>query len=416
MTDPATRPAGSGSEPRIHDVAIAGAGAVGLLLACLLAQRGLDVVVLERRTAPGERTRAIGIHPPGLRALDAAGVGDDVRRRGVPIRDGVVTCEGRTLGRLAFDDEPVWSLPQRETEALLEARLAELAPAALRRGVDVTGLRRAEPVVEIIGRHEDADARGTAAHGVAAELAGDGWAARVPVSGERVVRARYVVGADGVRSRVRTAAGLGWAAQRGSALYVMGDSDDATDAPVTALLRFEPSGVVESFPLPGGRRRWVAWVRRAPDPLTPSALATIVTARTGASFDLAGATEPSAFTARQHLADRFAHGRIALVGDAAHEVSPIGGQGMNLGWLDAVRLDADLARALADGAPEHPLTGYSRVRRRAALRATRQAAFNMAMGAPAAGTRLRARNRLVRMLAIWPLRTVLASAFTMRRL
>jgi 2-polyprenyl-6-methoxyphenol hydroxylase-like FAD-dependent oxidoreductase len=397
----------------VHDVAIVGAGAVGLLLACLLAQRGLDVVVLERRPSPGERTRAIGIHPPGLRALDAAGVGDEVRRRGVPIRDGVVTCEGRTLGRLAFDDEPVWSLPQRETEALLETRLADLAPGSLRRGSELAALG-AHPdhpdhlILTLTPRtRQNATPAGE-------EIPSPGAKRRTERADE--VHARYVVGADGVRSAVRELAGIGWQRRRGSAEYVMGDSDDATDAPTTALLRFEPAGVVESFPLPRGRRRWVAWVRRTPDPLTPSALATIVHARTGARVDLASTTEPSAFTARQHVADRFADGRVALVGDAAHEVSPIGGQGMNLGWLDAVRLDTDLARALADGAPEHPLTGYSRVRRTAALRATRQAAFNMTMGAPAAGARLRARNRLVRVLAVWPLRGLLAEAFTMRRL
>ncbi|MDR5701094.1 FAD-dependent oxidoreductase [Agromyces aerolatus] len=370
----------------MHDVAIVGAGAVGLLLACLLAQRGIDVVVLERRSGPGDRTRAIGIHPPGLRALDAAGVGDEVRRLGVPIVDGVVTCEGHELGRLAFDDEPVWSLPQRETETLLETRLARLAPGALRRGVEVTGLAEHDHHVDL----------------------------RTPE--EMPVRARYVVGADGVRSAVRSLADLEWMSRRGSAEYVMGDADDTTDAPATALLRFEPAGVVESFPLPGGRRRWVAWVRRTPAPLTPAALATIVAARTGASVDLSTATEPSPFSARQHLADRFATGRVALVGDAAHEVSPIGGQGMNLGWLDAVRLDAEVARALAAGAPANPFGRYGRARRAAALRATRQAAFNMAMGAPAAGARLALRNRLVRVLAVWPLRALLASAFTMRRL
>ena len=49
-----------------HDVAIVGAGPVGLLLACLLAQRGVDVAVFDARSGADGRSRAIGIHPPGL--------------------------------------------------------------------------------------------------------------------------------------------------------------------------------------------------------------------------------------------------------------------------------------------------------------------------------------------------------------
>ena len=81
-------------------------------------------------------------------------------------------------------------------------------------------------------------------------------------------------------------------------------------------------------------------------------------------------------------------------------MSPIGGQGMNLGWLDAMRLDHDLAAALAVGAPYEAFEAYDRVRRASAARALRQAAFNMRMGAPASGVRLRARNGAVRLLGL----------------
>lgn len=387
---PAAVPPGAVERPAEpwHDVVIIGAGAVGLTLACLLARRGIDVVVLERRTDRGTHSRAIGIHPPGLRALAAAGIEGEVRRRAVEIHGGRVTCEGRVLGSLAFTGiGTVLSLPQLETEALLERRLEVLRPGCLRRGVVVDGLRDRGTHVEVTG-------------------AVDG----VPVT----VLARYAVGADGVRSGIRNLLGIDWVPQHGRAQYVMCDTRDETGEPEHALLHFEPAGVVESFPLPGGRRRWVAWVRRAPATATAEQVATIVAERTGAGFDTLAASGPSTFEARQHLARRMSQGRVALAGDAGHEISPIGGQGMNLGWLDALRLDHDLAVALATGTPAAPFERYDRARRAAAARAARQAAFNMRMGAPAAGIRLRLRNAAVRALAIPPVRTLLARAFTMR--
>ncbi|GAA1509906.1 NAD(P)/FAD-dependent oxidoreductase [Agromyces terreus] len=400
--------ADAAGEPR-HDVVVVGAGAVGLLLGWRLAQRGLDVVVLERRAARTGRSRAIGIHPPGLRALARAGIEAEVLGAAALVRDGRATCAGRTLGTMSFErGGPVLSLPQLEVEAMLERRLEALRPGAVRRGIEVVEVDDRGVDVRLVGVPVAAGA-GAAGEGPAEA----GW----PELRRVETTTRYAVGADGVRSGIRESLGLGWRGRSGRAHYVMCDTSDETGEPSTALLHFEPAGVVESFPMPGRTRRWVARVRRPPARLTAETVAAIVRSRVdGGRFDVAAAGEPSAFEARQHLAERMSVGRIALAGDAAHEISPIGGQGMNLGWLDAVRLDHELAAALAVGAPFEAFEVYDRVRRAAARRAVRRATFNMSVGAPASGLRLRLRNTGVRMLDVPPLRAVLARAFTMRGL
>ncbi|GEK79807.1 FAD-dependent oxidoreductase [Agrococcus baldri] len=379
-----------------RDVAIVGGGAVGLLLACLLAQRGIDVVVLERRTEPGRASRAFGIHPPGLAALDAAGVGAAVRAEALPIRAGSVLSGGRRIASLDFA-RPVHALPQLRTETILRERLAALAPAALRVGAEVVALRQ----------H---------AEGVELRLAAGGC-----------VGARWAVGADGVHGRVRRLLGIAVQRRRGAAGYAMADVDDRTGLGAAALLHLEAGGIVESFPLPDGRRRWVARLAEPAQAVSAERLQRILHERLGGTSalpaPLPGGTEPSAFLARQRLAARFASGRVALAGDAAHEVSPIGGQGMSLGWLDALALERALAAAATNGAATNgvaraaaPFAAYELERRPAAVRAMRRAAWNMAMGAPASPPALAARLALARVLALPPARSAMVAAFTMRGL
>jgi 2-polyprenyl-6-methoxyphenol hydroxylase-like FAD-dependent oxidoreductase len=95
------------------------------------------------------------------------------------------------------------------------------------------------------------------------------------------------------------------------------------------------------------------------------------------------------------------HGRAVLLGDAAHELSPIGGQGMNLGWLDAAVIAPLLERMVPadqgrpDPALARELADMERSRLSAARKASRQAGINMALGRPLPPAVLALRNAVV---------------------
>lgn len=370
------------------DVLVVGAGPVGLFTAILLAQAGVEVQVLERRTRRSTHSRAIGIHPPALAALEKADVAGKLIAQGVRIQGGVARSRGRTVAELSFSRLPgkhrfVLSIPQEQTERTLAERLEELAPGALRRGQTVE-----------------------AVHETGAEV--------LTVTDGGTHRSRLLIGADGARSTVRHAAGIAAGVRPYRDAYVMGDFPDTTGDGSTAALYLEPPGIVESFPLPGGVRRWVVRMPSLVDAPTAETVAGLVTERTGVEVDTGNNTMLSSFTVRRRVADRFIKGRIALVGDAAHEVSPIGGQGMNLGWLDAAQL-VPLIQASLGGADVGPdLQRYNRERRRAALVAARQAHINMVLGRPLPPRLLALRNGVMGRIAEVPkVHDAVARTFTM---
>ncbi|WKK72435.1 NAD(P)/FAD-dependent oxidoreductase [Rathayibacter oskolensis] len=320
------------------DVLVVGGGPVGLFAGALLAAEGLDVQVWERRTAVPAGSRAIGIHPPSLDAFAAIDAAAPILAEGVRVREGVARSRGRILGTLSFARASrthpyVVTLDQHRTEQILRDRLGASAPGALRTGVAMTGLQRSRDHVDVTGTARDGG----------------------PVS----LRASFVIGADGARSTVRELLGITTSGRDYPDRYVMGDFADPEPASreSSALVDVGPDGVVESFPLPGGRRRYVvlrgAAELRDPaesvDPEAATALAAVVRERTGADPDPATCTMTSGFGVRRRAADRIGVGRVVLIGDAAHEISPIGGQGMNLGWLDAAELAPLLTGAVRAG-------------------------------------------------------------------
>lgn len=383
------------------DVAIVGAGPVGVFLGILLAQRGLKVHVFERRTAPRRHSRAIGIHPPSLEALATAGLAEPLLAEAVKIRSGQLRSRGSTLGGLRFDrvskDFPfVASLQQQRTEFLLAAKLQQCAPGALRRGVDISAVEQRAGLVRLHWNANDDDGKGLG-------------------SDRSFVDARILVGADGAHSLIRSAAGIGTKPTRYRDTYLMGDFHDTTTDGSAAVIWLEPDGVVESFPLPGGIRRWVIHTPALESEATAAQLCGRIEHRTGIRVAAETNSMLSAFEVRGQLAQTMYAGRTVLVGDAAHEVSPIGGQGMNLGWLDAAAMAPVIEEAVSRGCfPAARMRRVARTRMRAATVAVRQAQLNMAMGRPVRPWMPGPRDAALRLLLASPARPVLARAYSMR--
>jgi 2-octaprenylphenol hydroxylase len=348
--------AGSSSRRRggMLDVAVVGGGMVGAASALALAKAGFSVALVDARE-PASWTatddvdlRVVGLAPSSVILLNQLGVWEAIRAARASAYERMVVWDAENGATLRFD------AADEGRDILGYIVENNLVQSALWKALDDAGVTRIVPG-DVVGytMHDDR--------------------AQLDLADGEVVSARLVVAADGADSPLRAMVGIATHgrdyAQRGIVAHV----ETARSHERTAWQRFLPTGPLAFLPLADGRSS-IVWtlpedeavrVLALDDDAFRNALGVASDYRLG---PIGAVTRRASFPLRLKLADRYEVGRVVLLGDAAHAVHPLAGQGVNLGLRDVAELRDTLLAARDAGrdfAATHVLRRYARRRRSA---------------------------------------------------
>lgn len=376
-----------------NNIVIIGAGPVGLYLAGLLGLMEYSVTVLEKKTEIDHHSKSLGIHPVSLELFEDAGISRWFVSAGLPIRSGHAFIDRNKIGTVSFDSCPmpfnyILALPQYQTEQILEAWCFSMDNITIRRGATLQSFNET----------------------------GDRFSVTYSIGGEvNKISGKYLVGCDGKDSTVRKAAGITVKGKSYPDTYIMGDFSDNTSFGADAAVYLHREGLIESFPLPDTNRRWVVKTDSYIENPTRNILVELIQKRLNHDLDGQENHMISSFGVQHQLAETFYSGRVMLAGDSAHVVSPIGGQGMNLGWITAYMLAQSLSSIRENStSSKSTLDAFSRTSRSIAKTVAKRAEINMWLGRKRRIPVMK--NLIARLIVNTPLQKKMARMFTMRDL
>lgn len=369
-----------------------GGGPIGLFLGISLQQVGISCIILEKRSKLREGSRSIGIHPVSLELFDQLGITPRFLDQGLIIKKGHAYSSSGKLGTLSFENckKPhnyILTIPQHQTEQILQNKLRQ-TNAVLQKSASITDVIEKRNGVTIRYQHDECS---------------------------KTVTASYLIGCDGKESYVRNQAGISFIGKDYDDTYIMGDFTDNTRWGSDAAICLCNNGLIESFPLPGQKRRWVVKTDHYYERLNQTDIEELVKSRLGHNLSESENDMLSSFGVQKYVAENMVKGHTVLAGDAAHVVSPIGGQGMNLGWLGCQDLCKTLQAIFNEVEPaQKAFRKFEERRKKSAQQAIFRAELNMHMGRATSVPAFR--NALVRLMLRRPLDRYLSQIFTMRGL
>ena len=337
--------AASRSAANVVDVAVCGAGPVGLTAAALLARRGLQVVVFEQHESTSDEPKAISIDDEALRVFQQAGIVESVLAVVVP---GTGTRYYGSDGVPLFHARGAWPLrlgypfknpfAQPDLEKVLVRTLRALTNVEVCFATEVTGVEQTEDQVRVCAVHN---------------------------GHQRHVEANYVFGCDGGRSAIRQMQGVTMSGRSHSEVWLVVDTVGDTHTERYAMHHGDPHRPHVIVPGLKGRCRYefrlfdgegeagatppfdlIHRLVSGYRPLRPEHVERAVNYRFNAL-----------------VADRWMIGRSFLLGDAAHMMPPFAGQGLNSGIRDAANLAWKVADVIDGRLHPAVLDSYERERR-----------------------------------------------------